>query len=73
MKKLVETFTAVDAKGNRYEIKKETPVDTTNYIDGHTDTYLKRPKFTYKGNPINLVRENVFYIIDLDTEVTKVT
>ena len=72
MKKLVETFTAVDAKGNRYEIKKETEMRTTKYIDGHSETFPLLPKFTHKGNPINLVSDDVFYIIDLDTQVTKV-
>lgn len=72
MKKLVETFTAVDAKGNRYEIKKETEMLTTQYLDGHSETLPLRPKFTYKGNPISMVSDDVFHIIQLDTQVTKV-
>lgn len=72
MKNIVETFKAKDSKGNIYEIKKETPMRTTQYIDGHADTYALRPKLTYKGNPVSFVSDNVFYIIELDTEVTKI-
>ena len=72
MKNLSETFTATDETGKTYTIRKTANARSTTYLDGTTEEYLDLPKLTHEGKPVNHIRDDIFYIVDLDTEVKKI-
>jgi len=72
MRKLIETFTAIDEDGNTYEIDYYQTCDTSTSLNDPTDYSRGFDEYFCGSSAVSPIGGDVFHIAKLDTKVKKV-
>lgn len=72
MKKVVDRFIAIDAKGNKHTISCLQEFRTQKYLDGSSSTSAGLREFRCDSGAVNMIDDNTFEIVATQTEVKKV-
>jgi hypothetical protein len=71
MKKLIQSFTAQDKNGKKYQIDCYQTFHTSHTWDG-PETLAGMKEYRYGTGAVNVIDENTFQILQTDTEVKKI-
>lgn len=72
MKKLIETFTAVDENGKTYKIDYYQTCDTSSSLNSPNDYLRGFDEYVCGSSAVSHIGGDVFHIARLDTQVKKV-
>lgn len=72
MKKLIETITCADDRGNRYNIDIYQDIIEANYLSDPPEQHLGLKSYSWNSSPVMPTGDHTFHIIKIDTEVRKV-
>lgn len=72
MKKLINSFNAVDKSGNIYRINCYQTLVTSRTLSGSSQTLGGLKEFRCDNGPVNMIDDNTFEIVATKTEVKKV-
>lgn len=72
MKKLINSFNAIDANGKIYRIDCYQTFHTSRTLSGELETLGGRKEYRCGTGPVNCINDNTFQIVMSDTEVKKV-